>query len=247
MAELVRIDDEVITTENFILRLRFNNRLDGLLDQMIKERLLVRAARKNGLSASSDEVQLRADEIRRLLGLHRAAEMHAYLDGLHATVEDFENFVTDLILKNRMVEEITSDKKVEEHFKLNSPKFDTVELGHIVVAEEGVANELYATLEDDPKQFPDLAVKYSIADTGPDGGIIGTVRRGVLNPAVEGKIFNGELHKPIGPFGDEGGPYEIFMVVGRHPAKLDEFTRDEVRQALLGGWFNETVKEVAIG
>jgi parvulin-like peptidyl-prolyl isomerase len=246
MVDLVKINDEPITSEEVILHLKFNNELDYILDQMIRDRLLALGAEKAGIEAMPEELQERADQLRRVLGLHRAADVHAYLDRLQASVSDFQQFVAGLVIKNKMTQEITSDEKMEAYFRLHSPKFDTVTLGHIAVLEQGVANELVAMLEEEPSLLADLAREHSISDTAEDGGLLGTVRRGQVDPRVESRIFNAELRVPIGPVGEEDGPFDIFMVLEKNAATLDEPTRGEVRRAILDEWVTEAVKEVSI-
>jgi len=245
MVDLIRINDNAITSDDLIMNLKFNNDLDELVDQMVKDRLLLLGAEKAGISASTEEVQDTADTLRRVLGLHRAADIHAYLDRMQATVDDFEKFVTDMVVTSKMTQHLTGDDSIEEYYKLNSPKFDTVTLGHIGVLNESLANEIVATLEEEPKRFPDLADEHSVAESAGDGGILGTVRRGQMDPQIESKIFNAQLKAPIGPVGEAEGPFDIFMVVEKTPASLDSYTRGEVRQAILDDWFAESAKEVA--
>ena len=49
------------------------------------------------------------------------------------------------------MEQVCSDKAVEEYFKLNSPKFDSIEVSHIVLESEGKAKEMVSMLRDDPE------------------------------------------------------------------------------------------------
>lgn len=246
MVDLIKINDDAITSDELIMHLKFNNDLDDLLDQLVKDRLLMLGAEKAGVSATAEEVQESSDRLRRVLGLHRAADVHSYLDTMQATVDDFEAFVTGLVVKGKMTQHLTNEEKVGEYFKLNSPKFETVTLGHIGVVQEGVASEIVAMLEEDPTRFPDLAEEHSISDNAGEGGLLGTVRRGQVDPRIESKIFNSELKVPIGPVGEDDGPFDIFMVLEKTPASLDAYTEGEVRRAILDDWFTETVKEVSI-
>ena len=49
MTDLVKIDDEVITIEDFVKLLRFTGAFDGLLEDIIKDKLTVHAAKKAGI------------------------------------------------------------------------------------------------------------------------------------------------------------------------------------------------------
>ena len=182
MSDLVRINEEVITTDSFIKMLKLTGRFDSLMDEIMKEKLTVHAARKDGLEPSPEKIQERADQIRRIRGLHRAADMNQYLDAVKISLDDFEAFVVEHILYDEMNSRIVNEEAVEEYFKLNSPKFDAIDVSHIVVESDGMAREVLALIEDEPEMFEELAREHSVADTKNDGGYIGRVLRGASVP-----------------------------------------------------------------
>src|SRR5690606_5432746 len=185
MANLVRINDEVVTTDAFIKHLKLNGQYDSLIEDLVREKLTVQVARRMGIEVTPEEVQERADQIRRVRGLHRAVDMNRWLDQMGVTVDDLEALITHTLYVERMQDVIASDDAVEEYFSLNSPKFESIVLGHIVVPSEGKAREILAILQDEPELFESLAHEHSIADTAPEGGYIGIVTRGALVSEVE--------------------------------------------------------------
>ncbi len=247
MTELARIEEQIISTDDLIKSLQLGGRFNELLEELVRDKLVARAAARNGLTVADDEVQTRADHLRRIMGLHRAADMLDYLERMHCSVEDFEQFVIDMLLHEKQEQQITSEAAVEEYFRLNSPKFDGVEVAHIIVSSEGAAQELFAILEDEPEQFSELALEHSTADTKTNGGVIGKVTRGALETEVEAKVFNSEINVPLGPYeSPDGESFEIFMVVGKHPAKLDDPTRRQVQKTLFDEWVAATARETDI-
>ena len=98
MTDLVKIDDEIITTEDFVKLLKFTGRFEDLIEDIVKDKVTVHAASKQGVTVSADEVQERADQLRRVRGLHRAADMNKYLDRTGLTLDDFEQLVTEMLL-----------------------------------------------------------------------------------------------------------------------------------------------------
>jgi hypothetical protein len=69
----------------------------------VREKLTVHAARKQGIRLSEDEIQQRADQFRRVRGLHRATEMNHYLDALGVSLDEFERFITDGLYQEKML------------------------------------------------------------------------------------------------------------------------------------------------
>jgi len=244
MTDLVKIDDEVITTEDFVKLLKFTGHFETLMEDIVKDKLIVHAARKQGFDITSEDIQERADQLRRVRGLHRAVDMNKYLDSTGLTLDDFEQYVTEMILHEKILKQIVSDEAVEEYYSLNSPKFDSIEVSHIVLDSEGKAREIMAILEDEPDSFEDMAREHSLADTREEGGYIGKVLRGALQTEVESKVFNASEGDLLGPFpsGDESC-FEIFTVNSKVPSTLSEGTIEEVRRIIKDEWIATRAQE----
>jgi parvulin-like peptidyl-prolyl isomerase len=244
MAAIVRIDDEVIGTDDFIRVLKLSGQFEGLVEQQVRERLTVIAAKKHGVRVLTEEIQARADQFRRVRGLHRAADMNRYLDAFGISLDEFEAFVTDALYEEKMLAEVCSEEAVETYFKLNSPKFDCVEVSHIVLETEGQAKEVMSILADDPSCFADMAREHSVADTRERGGVIGKVLRGSLKTEIEAKVFNAHPGDLIGPFAaPDSSFHEIFSVTAKYPAVLDQDVASEVRRVLREEWLAARAQE----
>lgn len=206
--------------------------------EIISDKLTVQISKKQGTLVTPQEVQEQADQFRRVRGLHRAKDTQQYLDAVGFTLDDLERYLTDNLHKEKMVAQITRDAAVEEFFKLNLPKFESVTLGHIMLGSEGKAREVAAFLRDDPDGFATMAREHSIAaNTRESGGVIGKVRRGMLPLDIEAKIFGGAVGEIFGPFATkEGGGFEIFKVEAKEAAQLNEMTQAEVRKLLYRQW-----------
>jgi peptidylprolyl isomerase len=247
MKPIVRIDDEVVGIDQFIKILRLTGQLETILEQFVRERLAVRAAKKRGITVSAEEVQERADQFRRARGLHRATDTNRHLDHLGVSLDEFESFVTDSLYQEKMMEQVCNAKAVEEYFKLNSPKFDSIEVSHIVLETEGKAKEMVSILRDDPECFVEMAQEHSIAHTRGQGGTLGKLLRGALKTDVEAKVFNAGVGDLIGPFpSSDRSFYEIFRVNAKNPGVLDEDTAAEVRRLLREEWLLARAREHVI-
>ena len=244
MSGIVSIDDQVFTTDDFIQLLKLSGRFEGLMEEILKDQLTVHAAKRAGIQVTEDELQERADQFRRAHGLHRAKETMEYLDALGVGIEDFEGFISDMLYQEKMTEQLASDASIEEYFHLNSPKFESIEISHIVMDSEGAAREMLAVLSDDPDSFEEMARDNSMADTAKQGGHIGKVMRGSLNHEVEAKVFNAEAGELLGPFASgDGSMFEIFRIDSKNPAALNDESRDEIRRQLHQDWLAGRAKE----
>jgi peptidylprolyl isomerase len=247
MAGIVRIDDETITTEDFIRTLKLNGQFEALVEQLVRDRLTVHAAKQQGLAITPEQIQERADDFRRTLGLHRAADTNHYLDALGVSLDEFENFITDSLYQEKMLEQVCNEQAVQHFFKLNSPRFDSVEVSHIVLDSEGKAKEMMSVLAEEPEAFAEMAREHSVAETREQGGLIGKLPRGSLKPDIEARVFNAREGELIGPFASsDGATHEIFCVNAKHPAALDADTVAEIRRLLREEWLMARAQEHVI-
>ena len=244
MTTLVKIDGDAIGIAEFVRTLKLTGQFEGLIEQLVRDRLTVRSARKQGMRLSEEEIQERADQFRRSRGLHRASDTNKYLDALRVSLDEFEAFIADGLYQEKMMQQVCNDPAVQAYFKLNSPRFDSIEVSHIVVDAEGKAKEMISVLRDDPDSFDEMAREHSIADTREHGGLIGKVLRGSLRTDVEAKVFNAAAGELLGPFASaERSVFEIFRVNARHPARLDDDTATEVRRLLREEWLRSRAQE----
>lgn len=245
MKAVATINDETITVEDFVKLLKINNLFQDLMKEMISDKLTVHISKRQGTVIEPAEIQEKADQFRRVRGLHRAKDTQQYLDAMGFSLDDFENYLADTSHKEKMVGQITGDAAVEEFFKLNSPKFESVKLSHIVLDSEGKAKEVAACLQDDPDSFAAMAREHSLsANTREGGGLIGKVRRGMLPEEIEAKVFGAAAGEVLGPFSSkEGGLFEIFKVEAKEPAQLNDATRAEVRKLLYRQWLAKQLGE----
>ncbi len=247
MTPIVRIDDEAVGAEDFMRWLKLTGQFESLIEQLVREKLAAHAARKAGVSLTPEEIQERADQFRRVRSLHRASEMNHYLDALGVSLDEFEQFITDGLYQERMLERIGSDEAIREYFTLNSPRFDAIEVSHIVLDDEGKAKEMISVLRDDPECFSEMAREHSIADTREAGGVIGKVLRGSLKSDIEAKVFNAEVDDLLGPFASaDKSFFEIFAVTAKYPARLDDEVEAEIRRLLREEWLMSRAQEHVI-
>ncbi|MCG2579161.1 peptidylprolyl isomerase [Dechloromonas sp. XY25] len=247
MTTIVKIDDEVIDTDGFIRALKLSGQFESLVEQLVRERLTVRAAKQMGITVPVEEIQERADQFRRIRGLHRAADMNHYLDALGVSLDEFEAFITASLYEEKMMDRVCSEQSVEEYFHLNSPRFDSVEVSHVLVDTAGKAKELISYLREDPDSFAEMAREHSLAETREEGGVIGKVLRGSLKSDVEAKVFNAKVGDLLGPFPSaDDSLYEIFAVNGKSPARLDDDVAAEIRRLLREEWLMARAQEHVI-
>jgi parvulin-like peptidyl-prolyl isomerase len=247
MTTVVKIDGDAIDIAELVRTLKLTGQFEALLEQFVRDRLAVLGARKAGIRVSETEIQERADQFRRVRALHRACDTNKYLDAMRVSLEEFEAFITASLYQEKMMRKVCDEQAVQGYFKLNSPRFDSIEVSHIVLDSEAKAKEMVAVLREDPESFEEMAREHSSADTRERGGLIGKVLRGSLRSDVEAKVFNAAPGELLGPFASaDRTVFEIFRVNAKHPARLDDDTTTEVRRLLREEWLRARAREHVI-
>ncbi len=248
MSQIVKIDDEVITADQFIKSLKLTNKFKPLLDEIMRGKVTLLAAKKKGIELTDDDIQEAADNFRQITGLHRAKDTQDWMEGMGIDVDDFEAFIIESVYKGKMIQAITTDEAIESYFQLNSPRFDSVDLSHIVVDDEGKAKELVSLIAEEPEEFEELAQEHSLdTESAKVGGKIGTVLRGDLTDEIGAKVFNASEGDILGPFDmGEGSLYEVLKVDTKSTAELDDATRDKIAELIYNEWLQTRMQEHSI-
>jgi peptidylprolyl isomerase len=249
MKTLVRIDDETITESDFLGYLKLSNQYPHLMERMIRRKVLVHAARRRRLSAGPEEIQRAADDFRRCMGLHRALDSRRWMSQSNLTADDFEGFIVEHVLVAKLVDLLVAPENIEDYFRRNRPRFESVDLAHIVMEDEVAAGEIAALVRDAPDQFEALARRYSLdADTRDSGGRIAELRRGSLPEEIEERVFAADPGDILGPFPlHDSDVYEIIRVDARRPPVLDDATRERIAELIQEEWLARQIREHSVG
>lgn len=201
----------------------------------VEAALIRRAARELEIVATAAELQEAANSFRSERKLYAAADAQAWLAARHLTMTEWQAGLELDVLTRRVRDRVT-EKMIEPHFAQHLLTFEHVTVSHLLVAEENLARELLAQIEEDEADFHALARRFSTdASTRPAGGYLGTVRRGELTPAAQAAVFGARPGEVVGPFETRTG-WRLIKVESLRPAVLDEGTREAIRSTLFVEW-----------
>lgn len=226
-----------------------------VLDDLIREKLLVQKATELGLNANTD-ARL-SSFIQRIIKEHNLKdtdELERELAKQGMTLRDFrEQYRKQLIVGDLIDEFVRSritllSEEIEKYYKDHAAEFtipEEVTLSEIVISNEGNAegaenraNDIYNRLKQG-EPFAALANQYSKGPTASKGGGIDTYVISKLNPDIAKAIANlkeGEISK-VQKLKDG---YVIYRVDARKPASLlplDQ-VRDKIRNYLYEKKYN---------
>jgi len=233
---LVSVNGEIIKKDEFI-KVMMGQGGRNVLDWLIESKLISQKAKEEGISISDKEIEDRISEIRDTFGSQE--KFLSFLSMYGLTEESLkEQLVPRLLAEKIIVKNKTiTDKELLDYFNKNKSTFDEkeqIKLRHILVK----TLEEPQQIEDELKKggdFTKLAQERSI-DTASksQGGDLGWVGRGVLDPALEKVVFAlnaGERSSIVKTsFG-----YEIAEVLDKKSARSVNFeeVKDKVRERYI--------------
>ena len=208
------------------------------MEEAMDARIVSDTAGQSGISVSHEELQEAADVFRVDHGLHEARAMHEWLAEQGRTVGEWQEFLEQGLLADKLRNALF-DKQVEHYFTENEKDFDRAVISRIIVADEGLAAELWYRVFDDGEDFYTVARTHSTdAATRPSGGLLGPVGRKDLPPVVRAAVFAAHAGEVIGPIAVKEG-WLLVKVEEHLPAFLDTDLRERIKRQLFDDWLRE--------
>jgi parvulin-like peptidyl-prolyl isomerase len=211
------------------------------VDRLIDQTLLLQAAREAKVEVSPAEVAADVDQQRVRRG---AAAFDAYLADLGLTVQEFSRKVEDQMAVRKFADAVVArgvtvtEMEAKTFFDANPAMFEQPEEVRVrtilflldpQAAPARERAELVRTRVLKGEDMAALAKKVSDDPSGPNGGDIGWVRKGMLLPELEPVVWalkSGELSEVL----KSALGYHIFKVEDRRVARKVPF--DEVKSKL---------------
>lgn len=228
----VKVNEHDITLHDIFYLLKIRNDL-GFLRRAVRDFVVMQAVAKEGVVVTDGELQAAADEFRQRNGLHKAIDTEQWLTAHRLTVDDLEKRLHSTIAEEKLLNRVITQQDIWTYFAEHRGHFDTVELSHIVVKQEGIALELFTQITEEDADFYTLARQYSIDEKTKDaGGYIGDVYRRELSPQVEAAVLGADEETVVGPIKTDQG-YHLIMVEAIDLAVMDEVTEEHIKNVLF--------------
>ena len=156
---------------------------------------------------------------------------------------EIENLAFDKYKLNKYCK-LHFENKAEARFLERKSDLDIVIYSLIRIKEYTHAREIFLRIEDNEKEFGDLATQYSEGLEKTTRGIIGPVPIGSAHPQLAEILKHsppGEVQPPI----KIEGLYLVVRVESYDPAQLDNFMRGKMCEELFNNWLTSKALEVS--
>ena len=211
----------------------------ALLEQLIEELLLLRAAKDEGIVVAPGEVEVLRAQL--VSGPERPEQVRP-AESEEQSGNNLRDLTVHLTLKKLMDANILRDISVTEEeiaasYEANRAFYkrpEAVGISQILVEEEEEASRLHRELTADKSRFEELAQAHSVGPEAANGGHLGAFRRGELPASFEREVF-GIKKGTLSPVVKTDFGFHIFRVDQTFPARdlpLKE-VEDAIRVELL--------------
>jgi hypothetical protein len=102
------VDGQDISLHEILHSMKINGGLAGLTDA-VNGILVARAAAREGITVTTEELQSAADRFRQTRGLHKASETEAWLKQNSMTVEELEAGLEHTITTDKLKDKVTAN------------------------------------------------------------------------------------------------------------------------------------------
>lgn len=177
---------------------------EGVLDQLIEQKVLLQEAKKKGIKATTEEVNAYIDEMLVYFGFTQE-QLEQVLAQQSIPMEDFVKSTEEQVILAKLINEsilmtITiSDEKAEAYYDANTLVFtspESVLVQHILITNisDVSADDVLAMLDEDKGNFCDLVTEYT-QDPGsiPACGEYTVAQDGQFVPEFETAAFDMDL------------------------------------------------------
>ncbi len=201
------------------------------LNDAVARVLLRQYAAERGIANTDAELQLAADELRYTRGQEAADTVRQWLREHHQDVLSFQDGVDYMLLRNKIRNAIPAEE-IKAYYAEHAAGFESAEVYSIRVADENLAKELLAQMNDEGANFHVLAMAHSTDEnTRHLGGFAGNLTRTDMTGVVAAAVFASRPVSVIGPVKTENG-WNLFKVTKIKKPTLEE-SANAIRLTLL--------------
>ena len=215
-----------------------------ILDDLVAELLLDHAARKAGIVANENDVQMYLQGLEaEKTGIGDAKKSPEWLQEEVRKTLRIQRYIKDFLVKDYQPDAAAVQKYYEEH----QAEFlvpESVHVKEILLNSADQAERIMDLLKaGQNRNFSQLATQYSIAPTNTAGGDMGFFAKGDLPEEMEKVFFNMRVPGRVSPIIQTKYGYHIFMLVERTKEHQEPF--DKVKERIAGRLAEEHQKQAA--
>jgi parvulin-like peptidyl-prolyl isomerase len=227
-----------VSAEDVLQQVKLSGQLAAIQESISIRRIIQKTAAEKGIEVTSEEVQVSADEFRKVNNLQRAENTLAWLQQRGLAVEDFEAMIHFSILQSKLAKHLFTDQ-VDAYFAAHQLEYMKVSLYEVILEDEDVALELFYSLKEEEITFFEIAQQY-IQDTElrRRGAYRGILKRAELSVEISSAVFASAPPQLLKPILSANGIHLIYVEEILSP-ELNEKVQNEILFSLFSEWLKQ--------
>lgn len=198
--------------------------------------LVDKELRVNPVEVTDEELSDAMTEFRRRRRLFTVAQVERWMREHGTPQVQLEAHLRDEVARAKLRLRVAAGRE-DAYFQQHRAGFDRVQVARIQAADQDEALRLYEQLRGAPERFLRVAQERFLAG-GSEEGLFATLQRSELHREQAEILFAGQPGQVLAPV-PSGQGYELVQVLGFVPARLDDATRQQIRDALFEEWLDE--------
>jgi PPIC-type PPIASE domain len=230
-----------ISAEEVLHHIKLSGQLLAVKEAIAIRRIIQTTATEKDVEVTSEEIQVCADEFRKVNNLQRAEDTLAWLQQRELVVEDFEAMIHFSVLQSKLAKHLFSDK-VDAYFSANQLEYIAVALYEVVLEDEDVALELFYSLKEGEITFFDVAQQHAQdKELRRKGGYRGILKRTDLRAEISSAVFASSPPQLLNPILTANGIHLVYVEEILGP-ELNQKVRNEIILYLFSEWISQETK-----
>ena len=229
------------SAEDVFQQIKISGQLLAVKEAIAIRRIVQTTAAEKGVEVTPEEIQVAADEFRKVNNLQRAEDTLAWLQQRELAVEDFEAMIHFSVLQSKLAKHLFADQ-VDAYFAAHQLEQMGVALYEVILEDEDIALELFYGLKEGEITFFEVAQQYvQETELRRRGAYRGILKRTELSAEISSAVFASSPPQLLKPILTADGIHLIYVEEIFKP-DLNEKVEDMVISTLFSEWIKQKLK-----
>jgi putative peptide maturation system protein len=236
--DLLRVNGIVLRVVDAVARLDVLWQNDAVMQSMIDACLIEDALRARTIRVDAPEVQLALDAIRRRRGLHRAADMRAWIESTGASEQTLEQMATDVARATKLRDAIAGER-ARVHLHEHIRDFDCLSFVQLQMPSDETARTVATAIRSGHENFHEIAERMFLQGRGERmEPYFRRSHRCRLEAALQHALHDAEVGTTVGPVTLAGGTF-LVKLLAVEDARMDDRALEAAKTKIFNEWLAE--------
>lgn len=214
-----------------------------VIREIAKRMLLNNKIQELDIAVSEDEEGMLLEKVKQKFNLQDEASYQEFLDSQGVTAEELNNSVVYEEQLARLRDQLVSKEEVLEAFAKSRLMREQVAFSIIRVQSKELADQICNELQNDFKDFSELARAHSMGENAEQGGLIGPLPLSAVNPTLVQVLTNMRPGQMTQPIPSDNDTFIIIQLNSLQRMSMNSQIAESLKNQLFNKWINDQLAE----